>query len=148
VNPFKAWLIVVAISGVPRQLLLEMRQKERRREAGALLGGAYSSTFTTFGWPGVPEKRNRRIAIPERSCRVGRNDFRFLALIAFFNMELMRRLLFPFLILGVIGVAGGWAWVQSAGRWWKGGGDRISIEKPAELTSAFRWRCVCRDAVG
>jgi uncharacterized membrane protein (DUF4010 family) len=36
--------------------------------------------------------------------------FRFLALIGIFNRELMHRLLLPFVILGALGIAGGWLW--------------------------------------
>src|SRR5260370_14534304 len=50
VNPFKAWLIVVAISGVSYgSYLLEKASKGKGGVTpAALLGGAYSSTFTTF----------------------------------------------------------------------------------------------------
>src|SRR6202023_4018558 len=49
-KPFKAWLIVVAISGVSYgSYLLEKASKGKGGvRLAALLGGAYSSTFTTF----------------------------------------------------------------------------------------------------
>src|ERR1700680_3048397 len=112
-NPFKAWLIVVAISGVSYgSYLLEKAAKGKGSvRLAALLGGAYSSTFTTF----VMARQAREAKAPH--CYSGSillasgvMYFRFLALIAFFNIELVRRLLLPFLVLGAIGVAGGWGW--------------------------------------
>ena len=49
-NPYKTWLIVVAISGVSYgSYLVEKMSKGRGGvRLAALLGGAYSSTFTTF----------------------------------------------------------------------------------------------------
>ncbi len=140
VNPFKAWLIVVAISGVSYgSYLLEKAAKGKGGvRLAALLGGAYSSTFTTF----VMARRSREAKSPH--CYSGAilvasgvMYFRFLALIAFFNMELMRRLLFPFLILGVIGVAGGWAWSNLPDGDGKGAEAGYLSKNPLELTSAF-----------
>ena len=49
VNPFKAWLIVVAISGVSygSYLLEKLSQGKGGVRLSAMLGGLYSSTFTT-----------------------------------------------------------------------------------------------------
>jgi uncharacterized membrane protein (DUF4010 family) len=139
-NPFKAWLIVVAISGVSYgSYLLEKASKGKGGvRLAALLGGAYSSTFTTF----VMARHAREAKAPH--CYSGAillasgvMYFRFLALIAFFNTELMRRLMLPFLILGAIGVAGGWAWSKLPD-----GGEKVAetgqlSKNPLELTSAF-----------
>jgi uncharacterized membrane protein (DUF4010 family) len=139
-NPFKAWLIVVAISGVSYgSYLLEKASKGKGGvRLAALLGGAYSSTFTTF----VMARNAREAKAPH--CYSGAillasgvMYFRFLALIAFFNTELMRRLMLPFMLLGAIGVVGGWAWSKLPD------GDEKEAEtgqlskNPLELTSAF-----------
>ena len=140
VNPFKAWLIVVAISGVSYgSYLLEKAAKGKGGvRLAALLGGAYSSTFTTF----VMAKHAREVKTPH--CYSGAillasgvMYFRFLALIAFFNTELMRRLLLPFLILGAIGVAGGWAWSNLPDGGEKGADAGYVTKNPLELASAF-----------
>src|SRR5258705_2549479 len=140
VNPFKALLIVGAISGVSYgSYLLEKAAKGKGGvRLAALLGGAYSSTFTTF----VIARRSREAKTPH--CYSGAilvasgvMYFRFLALIAIFNTELMRRLLFPFLILGVIGVAGGWAWSNLPDGDGKGAEAGYLSKNPLELTSAF-----------
>ena len=50
VNPFRAWLMVVAVSGVSygSYLLEKLSKGEGGVRLAGLLGGAYSSTFTTF----------------------------------------------------------------------------------------------------
>jgi uncharacterized membrane protein (DUF4010 family) len=140
VNPFKAWLIVVAISGVSyaSYLLERASQGKGGVRLAALLGGAYSSTFTTF----VMAKQARAAKAPH--CYSGAillasgvMYFRFLALIAFFNAELMRRLSLPFLILGAIGVAGGWAWSSLPDGGGKGADAGYLTKNPLELASAF-----------
>jgi uncharacterized membrane protein (DUF4010 family) len=140
VNPFKAWLIVVAISGVSYgSYLLEKAAKGRGGvRLAALLGGAYSSTFTTF----VMARNAREAKAPH--CYSGAillasgvMYFRFLALIAFFNTDLMRRLMLPFMLLGAIGVAGGWAWSKLPDGGEKGAETGQLSKNPLELTSAF-----------
>ena len=140
VNPFKAWLIVVAISGVSYgSYLLEKASKGKGGvRLAALLGGAYSSTFTTF----VMARNAREAKAPH--CYSGAillasgvMYFRFLALIAFFNTALMRRLMLPFMILGVIGVVGGWAWSKLPDGDGKGAETGQLSKNPLELTSAF-----------
>jgi uncharacterized membrane protein (DUF4010 family) len=139
-NPFKAWLIVVAISGVSYgSYLLEKASKGKGGvRLAALLGGAYSSTFTTF----VMARHAREAKAPH--CYSGAillasgiMYFRFLALIAFFNTELMRRLMLPFLILGAIGVAGGWAWSKLPDGGEKGTETGQLSKNPLELAAAF-----------
>ena len=112
-NPYKTWLIVVAISGVSYgSYLLEKAAKGAGGiRLAALLGGAYSSTFTTF----VMAKQARSAKSPH--CYSGSilmasgvMYLRFLVLIALFNGELARRLLPSFLALGALGILVGWAW--------------------------------------
>ena len=140
VNPFKSWLIVVAISGVSYgSYLLEKAAKGKGGlRLAAVLGGAYSSTLTTF----VMAKHAREAKSPHSYSGAillasGVMYFRFLALIAFFNIELVRRLLLPFLILGAIGVAGGWAWSDLPDGDGKSADAGYLTKNPLELASAF-----------
>ena len=138
-NPYKTWLIVVAISGVSYgSYLLEKAAKGAGGiRLAALLGGAYSSTVTTFAMA----KRARDANIPH--CYAGSilmasgvMYFRFLALIAFFNSELVRRLLVSFLVLGAVGILGGWAWsVRPDQKSERAQGELLS-KNPLELGSA------------
>jgi uncharacterized membrane protein (DUF4010 family) len=140
VNPFKAWLIVVAISGVSYGSYL--LQKASKGKGGvrlaALLGGAYSSTLTTF----VMAKHAREAKAPH--CYSGGillasgvMYFRFLVLIGIFNRELMHRLFLLFLVLGAVGIMGGWMW-STLPDGAEGGKEAEYLTKnPLELTSAF-----------
>jgi len=104
----------------------------------ALLGGLYSSTFTTV----VMAKQAKHAAAPHTYAggiliASGVMYFRFLALIGIFNLELMKRLLVPFLILGAIGVAGGWAWSTLSDAQQTETKPAYLTQNPLELTAAF-----------
>lgn len=140
INPFRAWLIVVAVSGLSygSYLLEKMSKGEGGVPLAGLLGGAYSSTFTTF----VMARQARAEQAPHRYAggiliASGVMYLRFLILIGFFNRALTRRLLVPFLILGAIGVAAGWVWSRIPDG--QAGGTRVGYltKNPLELTAAF-----------
>jgi uncharacterized membrane protein (DUF4010 family) len=140
VNPFKSWLVVVAISGVSygSYLLEKLSQGKGGVRLSALLGGLYSSTFTTV----VMAKEAKKAAAPHTFAggiliASGVMYFRFLALIGFFNLQLMDRLLVPFLILGAIGVAVGWAWSSLSDVHTTDTKSAYSAKNPLELSSAF-----------
>jgi len=140
INPFKTWLIVVAISGVSyaSYLLEKVAKGKGGIRLAALLGGAYSSTFTTF----VMAKHARKANSPHSFAGAiliasGVMYFRFLALIALFNLALFHRLLWQFLVLGALGVTGGWFWSdlpEGTGASPEGG---YLTNNPLELASAF-----------
>jgi uncharacterized membrane protein (DUF4010 family) len=139
-NPFKTWLIVVAISGLSygSYLLEKVSKGKGGVRLAALLGGAYSSTFTTF----VMAKRARALKSPHGYSggilmASGVMYFRFLVLVGLFNGALVHRILVPFLVLGAIGVAGGWAWSELPDE--AAGGPAVSYltRNPLELASAF-----------
>jgi uncharacterized membrane protein (DUF4010 family) len=140
VNPFKAWLIVVAISGVSygSYLLQKLSKGKGGIRLSALLGGLYSSTFTTV----VMAKEAKTAGTPHTYAggiliASGVMYFRFLALIGIFNLQLMNRLLIPFLVLGAIGSAGGWAWSCLTDAATTETKPAYSTRNPLELGSAF-----------
>jgi uncharacterized membrane protein (DUF4010 family) len=140
VNPFKAWLVVVAISGVSygSYLLEKLSKGQGGVRLSALLGGLYSSTLTTV----VMAKESKTAGTPHAYAggiviASGVMYFRFLALIGFFNLQLMDRLLVPFLILGAIGIAGGWAWSCLSDAAKEEAKLAHSTKNPLELGSAF-----------
>jgi uncharacterized membrane protein (DUF4010 family) len=140
VNPYKTWLIVVAISGVSygSYLLEKLAHGKGGVRLASLLGGAYSSTFTTL----VMAKRARAANAPHGYAggiliASGIMYFRFLVLVGLFNAALFHQILVPFLVLGAIGVAGGWAWSELPDGT-EGVTDVGSVTKnPLELASAF-----------
>src|SRR5215469_4482340 len=139
-NPYKTWLIVVAISGVSYgSYLLEKAAKGAGGiRLAALLGGAYSSTVTTFAMAKQARQAHRPHSYAGSILMAsGVMYLRFLVLIGLFNGELMRRLLWSFLALGALGILGGWAW-SLRGDGDSGKAQMQSVAKnPLELASAF-----------
>ena len=139
-NPFKTWLIVVAISGVSygSYLLEKLAKGTGGVRLAAVLGGAYSSTFTTI----VMAKRARTLKTPHGYSggilmASGVMFFRFLVLVGIFNGALFRLLLVPFLVLGIVGVAGGWAWSELPDGGPGSTSESYLTKNPLELVSAF-----------
>ena len=139
-NPFKAWLIVVAASGISYGSYLLQKASHGRESVflSAVLGGAYSSTVTTV----ILAKRSRDVPSPHLFAgsilmASGTMYVRLLVLLALFNRGLAAELLWPFLIAGVAGLASGWFWarVSAAGR--KTGRESVRIKNPLELSAAF-----------
>jgi len=139
-NPYKTWLIVVAISGVSygSYLLEKLSKGKGGIRLAAVLGGAYSSTFTTF----VMARHARQAKSPHTYAGAilmasGVMYLRFLVLIGFFNSELFHRLLLPFVALGAVGILGGWAWSMMPDA--LGADTQVGYltKNPLELATAF-----------
>jgi uncharacterized membrane protein (DUF4010 family) len=116
-NPFKTWLVVVAVSTISyaSYLLLKITLSRGGDYLGvmlsALLGGLYSSTVTTV----VLAKRARtrgdsHLFGGAALVASGMMYMRILALIVPFNRALFARLAIPFLALALLGLVGGWLW--------------------------------------
>ena len=96
-NPFKTWLVVVAVSGVSfASYVLQRLLKERGGVMlSAVLGGAYSSTMTTVVLArqarGAPEPRPNLFAGSILTAS-GVMYVRLVVLLAFFNATLAARL--------------------------------------------------------
>jgi uncharacterized membrane protein (DUF4010 family) len=139
-NPFKAWLVVVAASGISygSYLLQKTVLGSSSVLVSAILGGAYSSTVTTV----VLAKRSREARSPHLfagSMLMSSSVMyaRLLLLIAFFNLALAGRLLEPFLIAGIAGFALGWYWTHVPASGEKRAREKIDIKNPLELSAAF-----------
>jgi uncharacterized membrane protein (DUF4010 family) len=140
INPFKTWLVVVAVSTISYgSYVLQKLTKERGGVVlAAFLGGAYSSTVTTV-------VMSRRAAREERPhlfsggilIASGVMYVRLAALIAIFNRRLAARLGPAFLILTAVAIAAGWLWSRRA----EAQGTEIKPEfepkNPLELLAAF-----------
>ena len=139
-NPFKAWLIVVAASGISYGSYLLQKASGGRGGMflSALLGGAYSSTVTTV----ILAKRAREAHAP-RVCAgsilmaSGTMYLRLLILLALFNRALAASLLWPFLIAGMGALGFGWYWGRVPASSGKGGEENLPIKNPLELSAAF-----------
>src|SRR5208337_866234 len=114
-NPFKTWLVVVAVSAISYgSFLLQVWTQGRGGVlVAALLGGAYSSTLTTV----VLAKRAREQSRPHlysgaMLAASGVMYLRLLALLGIFNRQLLQRLGLPFVLLAAAALLGGWFWMR------------------------------------
>ena len=114
-NPFKTWLVVVAVSAISyaSYLLQVWTQGRGSVLLAALLGGAYSSTLTTV----VLAKRARDEQLPHLYsgsilAASGVMYLRLLALVAIFNRQLLHRLWAPFLLLAAGALLASWLWIR------------------------------------
>lgn len=113
VNPFKAWLVMVAVSAVSYSsyILQRLAKGQGGVILSALLGGAYSSTVTTIALA----RRSKTEEQPHLFAggiliASGMMYLRLAILLALFNRELMYNLspCFVALACGAIGI--GWLW--------------------------------------
>jgi uncharacterized membrane protein (DUF4010 family) len=114
-NPFKTWLVVVAVSAISygSYILQKLTHGRGGVVLAALLGGAYSSTVTTV----VLAKRAREQSRPHlyagsMLAASGIMYLRLLALLGLFNRGLFYELGLPFLLLAAAGLAGGCLWTR------------------------------------
>jgi uncharacterized membrane protein (DUF4010 family) len=140
INPFKTWLVVVAISTISyaSYVLQKLTKGQGGIVLASLLGGAYSSTVTTV----VMAKRAARENHPHLFAggiliASAVMYLRLAALLAMFNRQLMSVLLVPFLVLAGVALAFGWLWSRRAD---KSAGEvqrEYDPKNPLELLTAF-----------
>jgi len=140
INPFKTWLVVVAVSTISYgSYVLQKLTKDRGGVVlAAILGGAYSSTVTTV----VMSRRAAREQRPHLFAggmliASGVMYLRLVALVALFNHRLVATLAPAFLVLAAAAIGVGWYWSRR---------PDVSITKikreyeprnPLELVAAF-----------
>jgi uncharacterized membrane protein (DUF4010 family) len=113
INPFKTWLIVVAVSTVSygSYLLLKLTRGRNGVLLSAFLGGAYSSTVTTIALA----RRSKSEQQPHlfsggTLIASGMMYFRLVLLVAIFNRALLSVLGIPFILLAGSALLTGWVW--------------------------------------
>jgi uncharacterized membrane protein (DUF4010 family) len=113
INPFKTWLVVVAVSSISygSYVLQRVTKQHGGVVLAALLGGAYSSTLTTV----VISRRAAQEEHPHLFSggiliASGMMYARLVALVALFNRHLAVALAPPFLLFAVFAIATGWIW--------------------------------------
>ena len=140
INPFKTWLVVVAVSTISYgSYILQKLTKERGGVVlAAFLGGAYSSTLTTV-------VMSRRAAHEERPhlfaggilMASGVMYVRLIILLALFNRHLMSLLAVPFLMLAGLAIAVGWIWSRRPDVKMQAVKREFEPNNPLELLAAF-----------
>jgi len=112
-NPFRIWLVVVAVSAVSygSYVLQRLTKEQGGIVLSALLGGAYSSTVTTVALA-------RRSALDDQPylfsgailIASGMMYLRLAVLLAIVSQELFDRLAAPFGVLAALAMGIGWLW--------------------------------------
>ena len=139
-NPFKTWLVVVAVSTISygSYVLQKLTKARGGVVLAALLGGAYSSTVTT-------------VAISRRAAREqhphlfsggilmasGVMYLRLVALLGLFNRDLMSRLAPSFLALAALAIVVGWVWSKRPDPDTEAVKREFEPANPLELRAAF-----------
>jgi len=130
-NPFKTWLLVVAVSGISygSYVLLALARQRNGVLLSAVLGGAYSSTATTVA---LAKKASLQRAAHLFSGGVlvasAMMYVRLVVLLVLFNRTLLHMLAVPLLILGCLAGITGWLW------------SHLQHDRPAETGGEFHPR--------
>ncbi len=140
INPYKTWLVVVAISAISYSsyVLQKLTKGQGGIELAAVLGGAYSSTVTTvvLARQGKVEKHPHLFSgsILMASAVM---YLRLAILLALFNRQLMAPLLAPFLTLAIVAAGVGWLWTRRADKGAQAIEQQAAPKNPLELGTAF-----------
>ncbi len=140
INPFKTWLVVVAVSTVSygSYVIQKLTKGHGGVLLAAVLGGIYSSTVTTVA---LSRRAQREVRPHLFSGAIliasGVMYLRLAALLAMFNFGLFRALGPSFAVLAALAAAGGWLWSRLADA--RTGDVKREYEprNPLELRAAF-----------
>ena len=139
-NPFKTWLVVVAVSAISygSYLLQVWTQGRGGVLLSALLGGAYSSTLTTVVLAKRAREQSRtHLYSGAMLAASGVMYLRLLALLGIFNRQLFHRLGLPFLLLAAAALFGGWLWMRRPDQGGTEAEQPLQPKNPLELGAAF-----------
>ena len=145
INPFKTWLVVVAVSAVSYGSYVLQKVLEGRGGIfiSALLGGAYSSTVTTVVLAKQGAREHRPHAISGGILGAsGMMYLRLAALVGLFNRELLFKLGPSFCLLGLAAVLGGWLWSRREDRAVEQVHQIEATKNPLELKAAFLFAAI------
>jgi uncharacterized membrane protein (DUF4010 family) len=140
INPFKTWLVVVAVSSVSygSYLLLKVTHRRNGVLLSALLGGAYSSTVTTI----TLARRSTSEQQPHlfsggTLIASGMMYLRLTLLVALFNRALLRVLGIPFVLLAGSAALAGWLWSRVPDSAEHKSDKKLEPRNPLELRAAL-----------
>ncbi|MDD5543776.1 MAG: MgtC/SapB family protein [Acidobacteriia bacterium] len=140
INPFKTWLVVVAVSAISygSYVLQRLTSGQGGVLLAALLGGAYSSTVTTV----VLSRRSNQETRPHLFAggiliASGMMYLRLVALVGLFNRQLMAILAPAFLVLAALALGAGWLWSRRPDPTSKEIKREFEVKNPLELRAAF-----------
>jgi uncharacterized membrane protein (DUF4010 family) len=128
INPFRTWLVVVAVSTVSYgSYVIQLWTKQRGGLiVSAILGGAYSSTVATVVLARRASRENHpHLFSGATLVASGVMYLRLSALLGLFNRSLLLTLGLPFCALAAVAVAAGWLW------------SRLPDPNPSEIKREF-----------
>ena len=140
INPFKTWLVVVAVSGVSfgSYLLQRKLQSSQGIFLSGLLGGVYSSTATTLVLAKQSKERSDPWLFSGTILAASSTMYARLAiLVAFFSGPLAARLAPGFGGLALLGGAVGWAVSRRSKQRGPQVGQHQLPKNPLQLKTAF-----------
>jgi uncharacterized membrane protein (DUF4010 family) len=140
INPFKTWLVVVAISAISyaSYVLQKLAKGQGGIVLAALLGGAYSSTVTTVVLARQGKAQNQPHLFSGGTLMAsGVMYLRLVILLALFNRQLMMLLWAPFVVLSCAAIGFGWLWTRRADKSAQTEQHALEPKNPLELTTAF-----------
>ena len=139
-NPYKTWLVVVAVSTVSygSYALLRVLKAKGGVLIAALLGGVYSSTVTTVALSKRAVGENRpHLYAGAILMASGVMYVRLVVLVWMFNRPLAGALAPPFLMLAAVASAAGWLWSRMPDPEAEQDAREYAPHNPLELRSAF-----------
>jgi uncharacterized membrane protein (DUF4010 family) len=140
INPFKTWLVVVAVSTVSygSYVIQRLTSGQGGITLAAVLGGAYSSTITTvvLGKRAAEEARPHLLS-GSTLVASAMMYLRLAALVGLFNAGLLAVLGVPFAVLAVAALLGGWLWSRIPDEGAGHATRTLQPSNPLELTSAL-----------
>lgn len=145
INPFKTWLVVVAVSGVSFASYVVQRLLKGRGGVmvSAVLGGAYSSTVTTVVLARQAKgERQPNLYAGSILTASGIMYARLVLLLAFFNGALAAKLAPAFGALGILGALAGWLVSRRGEAKDELVGRQREAKNPLELAAAFLFALV------
>jgi uncharacterized membrane protein (DUF4010 family) len=113
INPFHAWLVVVAVSSVSygSYVIQQLLRGQGGVVLAAVLGGAYSSTVTTVVMGRLAAREARPHLLSGATLMAsGMMYLRLAVLVGLFNQSLLAMLGIPFLVLAAAAIGAGWIW--------------------------------------
>lgn len=139
INPFKTWLVVLAVSTISYgSYVLQRLTKERGGVVlAAVLGGAYSSTVTTVVMARrAAREQHAHLFAGGILIASGIMYLRLVVLLGLFNRQLASLLAVPFLALTLLGVGVGWLWSRGSDGGAETTPEASNPQNPLELLAA------------
>lgn len=115
INPFRTWLVVVAVSAISygSYVVGRLTKGQGGILVAAVLGGAYSSTVTTVVMARRAARENRpHLFAGGTLIASGAMYLRLAVLLGIFNRNLLKLLGPSFAVLAVLALAVGWLWTR------------------------------------